>query len=305
MKYMSTYHTTTVIYAIVFVLSWNSGFIGAEYGLPYSGTFSLLFWRYLILSCLLLLYLLVMKQFIWRDKATLAHTALVGALAHGVWLSCVLLALEQAVPAGVVALVVALQPLVTGAFSGLIAGERVSVTQWLGLIVGFCGVAIAVGSRMQLDTEVSAFSYILPFGSVIAITIASLLQRRRELLPHLYPSLPITETLFYQSVATMVLLALPAALWEQFSVQWTLPFIATLSWLILGVSVGAYGLMWLLLVRLDATRVASLFYLGPPVTMVMAWFAFGDVPQMADLIGLAVVIVGVLLVQWPTSNQAK
>lgn len=302
---MPSYHTTTVIYAIIFVLSWNSGFIGAEYGLPYSGTFSLLFWRYLILSGLLLFYLIITQQFIWRNKTTIAHNALVGALAHGVWLSCVLLALEQSVPAGVVALVVALQPLVTGALSGLVVGERASITQWLGLIVGFSGVAIAVGSRIQVGTEGSTFSYLIPFGSVIAITIASLLQRRRELLPHLYPPLPITETLFYQSVATMLLLALPAALWEQFSVQWTPPFIATLSWLILGVSVGAYGLMWQLLARLDATRVASLFYLGPPVTMVMAWFAFGDVPQIADLIGLAVVIVGVLLVQWPTSNQSS
>jgi len=292
---------SNVSLAIAFVLLWNSGFIGAEYGLPYTGTFTLLFWRYAVLSLLLLIYLTINKKLVLQDLNTVSHTSLVGILAHGIWLSCVLLALEQNVPAGIVALVVALQPLATGAFSGLIAGEQTKLWQWLGLIVGFVGVAIAVGTRIQLNNDISALGYFLPFGSVVAITIASLLQRRRETSPKRYPSLSVANTLFYQSLATTFVVAIPAVMVEELMIQWTPPLIATLTWLILGVSLAAYGLMWQLLSRLDATRVASLFYLGPPVTMAMAWLAFGDIPQVADLIGLVVVTAGVLLVQSPSN----
>jgi len=295
---MSNLELATINRAIGFVLLWNSGFIGAEYGLPYTGTFTLLFWRYALLTLLLLFYLRMSNRWVVPDTTTLSHTALVGILAHGVWLSCALLALEQNVPAGIVALVVALQPLATGAFSGIITGERNSLWQWLGLIIGFLGVTIAVGTRIQLNTEASTIGYFIPFGSVVAITIASLLQRRRETSPQNHPSLPVGATLFYQSLATALILAIPAITIEQLEIQWNIPFIATLSWLILGVSLASYGLMWQLLSRLDATRVASLFYLGPPVTMGMAWVAFGDIPQLTDVIGLGVVIVGVFLVQF-------
>ena len=288
--------------AILFVLLWNSGFIGAEFGLPYTGTFTLLFWRYSILTLILLGYLTLSRKLVLPTITTITHVSLVGILAHGVWLSCALLALEQKVPAGIVALVVALQPLATGAFSGLVVGERPSLWQWLGLMIGFSGVAIAVGTRIQLNSEVSPIGYFIPFGSVIAITIASLLQRRRETSPQNDASFSVADTLFYQSLATTLALAIPAIFIEKLTIESEelpfLPFIATLSWLILGVSLGAYALMWKLLSRLDATRVASLFYLGPPVTMAMAWVAFGDVPQLADIIGLCVVIVGVLLVQF-------
>lgn len=289
--------------AIAFVLLWNSGFIGAEYGLPFTGTFTLLFWRYLLLTLILFLYLKASNRFVIPNRGTFVHTAFVGVLAHGVWLSCALLALEQNVPAGIVALVVALQPLVTGALSGIVVGEHPNLRQWFGLTIGFLGVAIAVGTRIQLNNDASTIGYFIPFGSVIAITCASLLQRRREVLPQAQTPLNVSQNLFYQSLATAFILFFPAIGVEKLTIQWNVPFVATLSWLILGVSLGAYGLMWKLLSELDATRVASLFYLGPPVTMGMAWLAFGDIPQLTDIIGLGVVVVGVFFVQ--LSNQSR
>ena len=294
---MGNLNSVTISRAIGFVLLWNSGFIGAEYGLPFTGTFTLLFWRYLLLTLVLFCYLKASGYFVIPDRATVLHTALVGVLAHGVWLSCVLLSLEQDVPAGIVALVVALQPLATGALSGMMVGERANFWQWLGLTIGFLGVAIAVGTRLELNNSASTIGYLLPFGSVIAITFASLLQRRRDISPLNYPHLSVGQTLFYQSLATAAVLFFPAIGVEQLTIQWNVPFVATLTWLILGVSLGAYALMWQLLSALDATRVASLFYLGPPVTMGMAWLAFGDVPEITDIIGLGVVIVGVFFVQ--------
>lgn len=288
--------SNTILLAAGFVFLWNSGFIGAEFGLPYSGPFTLLFWRYLALSILLFLYLQISGRFRWVRYSVAAPNMLVGILAHGVWLSCVLLALNYDVPAGIVALVVALQPLLTGALSGLVVNERTSLFGWLGLMLGFAGVAVTLLFRIDFQDMESVFGYLIPLGSVIAITIASLIQRKMEVTGADH-KLPLDLALFYQSFATTVFLFFPAVLFESLSTQWQAPFIYTMIWLIIGVSLGAYALMWLLLKRIDATRVASLFYFGPPVTMLMAWFAFGDIVITTDILGMILVFVGVLLTQ--------
>ncbi|MFW5768116.1 MAG: EamA family transporter, partial [Bacteroidota bacterium] len=100
-----------------------------------------------------------------------------------------------------------------------------------------------------------------------------------------------------------VALALPAIFDENLSTQWEPEFIYTMLWLIIAVSLGAYAMMWRLIERIDATRVASLFYLGPPVTMLMAWFAFGDEVLIMDVVGLFIVFTGVLLSQFKTHDQ--
>jgi len=162
--------------------------------------------------------------------------------------------------------------------------------------VGFAGVAITVTYRMNFNEPASVFGYLIPLGSVVAITIASLIQRRMEVKGGTH-RLPVDLSMLYQSGATAVVLVLPAFWAEGFAAQWEAPFIYTMIWLILAVSLGGYALMWMLIQRMDATRVASLFYLGPPVTMLMAWVAFGDTLRGTDIVGLLVVFMGVLLTQ--------
>ena len=294
---------TTILLATGFVLLWNSGFVGAEYGLPYTGPFTLLFWRYLALTLVVFFYLLAVNRYRWIGWKRAAPNMLIGVLAHGVWLACVLLALDHEVPAGIVALVVALQPLVTGALSGWAVGERTNYFQWLGLLLGFLGVALSVGFRIDFASLSSVFYYLLPLGSVAAITVASLIQRRMDVKDK-NSNLPVDLALFYQSLATTLALALPAIWAEKLATRWEPEFIYTMLWLILAVSLGAYALMWLLIDRLDATRVASLFYLGPPVTMLMAWLVFGDKVRTMDLVGLAVVFAGVFFTQIKVKKQA-
>jgi len=293
-KSISSKKKKNLLLAIGFVLLWNSGFIGAEYGLPYTGPFTLIFWRYLALTLLVFLYLLIKKRFRRISRSVMGYNMLVGFLAHGVWLGCVLLALEQDVPAGIVAMVVALQPLVTGAFSGSVVGEPTPVYRWLGLIIGFGGVAITVLSRIDFNMPQSIFGYLIPMGSVVAISVATLIQRKMDI-KNTNHHLPLDLTLFYQSIATMAALAIPAIFAEKLETQWEPEFIYTMIWLTVGVSLAAYAVMWRLIERLDATRVASLFYLGPPVTMLMAWIAFGDTLEMMDITGLAVVFAGIAL----------
>lgn len=291
---------STILLIIGFVLLWNSGFIGAEYALSYTGPFTLIFLRYLAVTILIALYLVIRKRLKWVGFRVASINMLIGFLAHGVWLTCVLLALDNKVPAGIVALIVALQPLATGALSSYVTKEDTNSYQWWGLILGFIGVVITVAFRIDFSNSSSIFGYLIPFGSVIGITIAILIQRRMEI-NNEKGKLPLDQTLFYQSFATMLALALPAIFVENLATEWMPKFTLAMIWLVLAVSLGAYILMWRLIKRLDATRVASLFYLGPPITMFMAWLAFGDTIMIMDVVGLGVVFFGVLL----TSGAGK
>lgn len=285
--------------AIGFVLFWNSGFIGADYALPYAEPFALLFWRYWPLTLILLAWLSVRGRLVWPGRSAAVTAIVIGILAHGIWLGCVLFSLHYGVPAGIVALVVALQPMTTGAFSGIVTGERTPLHRWIGLIIGFIGVMIAVLFRTDFTDPQSIFAYFIPFGSVIAITGASLFQRRMEVHSHTN-RLPLDLALFYQCLGTSLAVTIPAIAVDHLAAEWAPEFIATMIWLIVGVSLAAYALMWMLIIRMDATRVASLFYLGPPVTMLMAWIAFGDRLLATDILGLGVVAAGVLLSQKQT-----
>ena len=287
----------TLLLAICFVVFWNSGFIGADYVLPQTEPFTLLFWRYLGLSGLLFLYLAIRKKLYWPGWRTVAPNMVIGFLAHGVWLCCTFFAFKNGVPAGMVALVIALQPITTGALSGIITGEKTNKLQWLGLVIGFIGVAVSVTFRMQTDSDASLFGYLILLGSVFSISIASLVQRQMEL-SKATNKLETDQSLFYQSIATTAGAVLPAVFVEQLPTDWDLNFVLSLSWLIVGVSLIAYGLMWKLIERISATKVSSLFYLGPPVTMIMAWILLGDEIELTDIVGLVIVFIGLALTQF-------
>jgi drug/metabolite transporter (DMT)-like permease len=295
--------SSTALLAILFVFLWNSGFIGAEYGLPYAGTLTQLFWRYFALTLILFLYLILRSRFRWPGWSIVTPTFLVGILAHATWLGCCLLSIEYGVPAGIVALIVALQPLATGALSGAVVGEHTPARCWAGLLIGFSGVALTVSARIDFNDFNSLFFYFLPLGSVVAMTTATLIQRKIEISRRRY-ILPLDLTLFYQCLASAVVLVMPAMLIEGMTAQWQPEFLGIMLWLIVAVSLFAYALMFKLIKRIEVTRMASLFYLGPPVTMLMAWIVFGDTLKLMDLAGLFIAFIGVILVQSPFNSQA-
>lgn len=287
---------SNLILPLTFIILWNSGFVGAEYGLPYTKPFTLLFWRYGALTAILFLYLLVVKRLRFPGWSVTLPNMLVGLLAHGVWLSGVLFSLNLGVPAGIVALVTALQPMATSSFSGRTTGERTSTGQWVGLITAFTGVALTVLARMDFSDSQAAAAYLIPFISVAAMTYANLLERKMELYQH-WRILPMDLTLFYQSLATFLVFMIPAFFFESLKTRWEPPFILTMAWLVLAVSLGAYASMWKLLERMEANRFSALFYFSPPVTMLMAWIAFGDKLLFTDVAGLFIVFAGVVFSQ--------
>ncbi|MEM9006286.1 MAG: DMT family transporter [Cyanobacteria bacterium P01_F01_bin.86] len=279
----------------LFVVLWSSGFIGAKYGLPYAGPFTLLSIRYVLVALLLFVWLRCRGSLRLNNRTAIARSALVGLLAHAIWLSAVLGALALGVSPWIAALITALQPMATSVLSGPFLQERVTFRQWLGMVIGLIGVVLVVGTKIGLQTDVSWVGYGLPFIATISMTLATLYQRhvnRRQ--PD--KTLPVISSLFVQATVSAIALFPPALVFEELHVQWTSQFIFTLAWLVVVLSIGAYGLMLKLLEYRTAARVSSLMYLTPPVTLLLGFLAFGDALSWGDALGLGITVIGVGLV---------
>ena len=276
----------------VFVLLWSTGFIGAKYGLPYAEPFTFLVLRFAAVI-LLLAAVAVLTRAPWpRDPRLVGHLAVSGILVHGCYLGGVFAAISQGLPSGLVALIVGLQPLLTALVAGPVLGEQVSGRQWLGFALGLAGVSLVVSSRLVggAPLGLSGTSLACAVLALAGITAATLYQKR-------YCTGMDLRTGAVIQYAGAAAIMLPAALLtETMQVNWTGDFIFALVWLVLVLSVGAISLLMTLIRLGEAARVASLFYLVPPVTALMAWGLFDERLSPLALAGMALAVLGVALV---------
>lgn len=279
----------------LFVFLWSSGFVGAKYSLDYAGSFTILFWRYLLVVAVLALLVSVTKSWRLLPRSELRRHMTVGLLAHTLWLVSIWFSIELGLSAGLAAFIAALQPLLTGLLSARMTGEAVSARAWLGLLLGLLAVALVIGDGIALGGPLLAF--LLPFVAVFSITLASLIERNANVATR-SPTPVLLVTFMHCAISWLAIL--PCA-WivEGFAAQWNGSLIFAIVWLGLLVSLGAYGLMFLLLRHLSAAGVASLTYLSPPVTMVAAWLAFGETLSGTALVGLGLAAIAVLLTLLP------
>jgi drug/metabolite transporter (DMT)-like permease len=272
-----------------FVFLWATGFIGARYGLPYAPPASFLVLRFAFVIAIMLPLALALRAPWPPSRAQTLHIAVAGILLHGGYLGGVFTAIHQGMSAGLTALIVGLQPLLTAAAAAPLLKERVSARQWLGLALGFGGVALVVMQRVT-DRDFSLFAFGMAMLALLSITAGTLYQKRH------CGSFDLRSGAVIQFVAAGLVLA-PFALWvEQQPVQWTAELVFAMAWLVLVLSIGAISLLMLLIRRGAATKVASLFYLVPPVTAAIAFLVFGEQLSGAALLGFALTVVGVALV---------
>jgi drug/metabolite transporter (DMT)-like permease len=219
--------------------------------------------------------------------------AVAGLLMQAGYLGGVWGAIKLGMPAGLSALIVGMQPVLT-AFAAPLIGERVRPRQWLGLVLGLSGVALVVYAKISL-AGLSAHAIALCVLALFSITVGTLYQRR------FCPSFDLRTGTVIQFAATVVVLLPFAALLEGFDlslsqVEWNPRFIGALLWSVFALSIGAIFLLFKLISRNDATQVTSLLYLTPPTTAIMAWFMFGESLSVAGIVGMVVAVAGVAFV---------
>jgi drug/metabolite transporter (DMT)-like permease len=274
-----------------FVLIWSTGFIVAKFGLPYAPPLTFLLLRFLgVLVFLFPLVLLLRAQ--W-PVGRMRHIAVAGILVQAGYLAGVWCAIKLGMPAGLSALIVGMQPVLT-AFAAPLIGEKVRGRQWIGLIFGPCGVSLVVANKITL-TCLTWQSIALCVMALLSITIGTMYQKRY------CPHFDLRTGTIIQFAASSVVI-LPLAIWlEDFSlalqsVQWTPNFIGALLWAIHALSIGSIFLLFTLIRKSAATQVTSLLYLTPPTTALMAWIAFVEVFSLIGMLGMLLAVIGVVFV---------
>jgi drug/metabolite transporter (DMT)-like permease len=273
----------------LFVLLWSTGFVFARLGLDYAEPFTFLALRFAIVTVLLGAVAVAMRAPWPRRPGEVAHFAVTGLLLHGLYLGGTYKAMAGGVPAGIAALIVGLQPLLTATVVGPVLGERVRPVQWLGLALGFAGVALVMWEKLVIDA-VPWWAAAWAVLALVAITAATIYQKR------FCPTMDWRSGGFVQYAAAALLIGALAFADETRAVDWAPGLFLALGWLVVVLSMGAIALLNWMIRRGAAARVASLFYLVPPVAALESWLMFGERLGPPALAGMAVTAAGVALV---------
>lgn len=275
----------------VFVLIWSTGFIVARFGMPHAPPMTFLAWRY-ALSIACFGAWIALARVAWpRERAQWAHLAVTGILMHAGYLGGVWAAVKAGMGAGLSALIVGLQPVLTAMWlSG--TGGQVTARQWLGLGLGFAGLVLVVSHKFGAggpgDTA-TLVNLAFAVGALLSITAGTLYQKR-----FLKPCDVRTANTVQLGAALLV--TLPLALLESESMHWNAQSTGAMIWSVLGLTLGGSSLLYLLIQRGAAASVSSLMYLVPPCTAFIAWLLFGEPITLTTLAGTALTAVGVAIV---------
>jgi drug/metabolite transporter (DMT)-like permease len=272
----------------LFVVLWSTGFIGAKYGLPYAEPFTFLTVR-MLAGVALFAAIVIVSRPAWPSRRLLLHSAVTGLLAQGLYLAGVFVAIHLGLPAGLSALIPGLQPVLTSTIANRWLGERVGLLQWIGLALGAVGVYLVVEGRLEVGGT-SPWAWATIVIALIGITLGTLYQKR------FCVGVDLRVSMLVQLAAAMLLFVPAAWLFETWRIAWTAEFLFALGWLVLVLSFGANLLLFWLVRQQAATRVASLFYLTPAVTAVMAWALFREHLDWLSIVGIAICAAAVLLV---------
>ena len=271
-----------------FVIIWGSGFIATKIGIQYAAPFTFLALRFAFgVLCLIPVVLWVKPQ--WPSTpGAWGHVIVAGLLMHAIHLSGSHYAQYLGMPAGITAVILALQPLATALIAIRWFGERPSVRQWIGIALGFGGVALIVWHKIDLNA-VSVGSLVAVVGGLISLTAGTLYQRR------FCPTVDLRAGAMVQFAASLLVLVPLSLAFEGGAIHWGWPLLGSIAFLVILASILGVNALHTLMRHGEATRVTSMMYLPPIVAVVLELFLFGIVPSALSIAGIVITSVGVAL----------
>lgn len=277
---------------LLFVLLWSTGFIASKVGAPHAEPFTFLAIRFALVLAILIPIVLLFR-FPLPDRRSALNATLTGILIHTAYLAGVLWALRLDMPAGVVALIVATQPVLTAIVAGPLLGEGITGRHWVGLVLGFAGVVLVLSPKivgLGSSEGLTALTVLAASAGLLGITLGTLNQKLNGAAGDL-----VSLTMF-QYIGALAVAFVGALTFETMQVEWTIDFLAALAWLVIVLSLGAIGLLMLLIRASAVSRVTSLFYLVPATTSVMAWAYFGEEMMMLQMAGVILTMLAVIVI---------
>jgi drug/metabolite transporter (DMT)-like permease len=274
----------------IFVLLWSTGFIATKYVVHNADPLTYLAIRMALVVGVMAIIAAIARPR-WPDRVGIAHSVVAGILVHGFYLGGTAIAIAHSIPAGLSALIPGLQPILTSTIANRWLGDRVTPLQWAGLLLGLAGVVLILHNR-PMSGE-AGWGWLASGVSLVSITLGTLYQKRY------CGKIDWRAGNVVQYTGVTIFFAVAAWLFEDNVVQWTAEFALALAWLVVVLSIGSIGLLYWLIRRSAATSVASLFYLVPAVTAVMAYVLFGERLDGIAIAGMIACAAAVLVVNRP------
>ena len=271
----------------LFILIWSTGFIIARYGMPHAEPLTFLAIRFFGVILILLPCILWFKA-PWPSKSQIVHLAIAGVLIQFGYLAGVWIAIRHGMPVGLTALIVGLQPILTAVFVSFLA-EKITRSQWQGLFLGLLGVFLVLYAQIN-TTGVNAQTIFFNIIGLLSITVGTIYQKKY------CAQFDLRTGSLIQFMTSLGLATIGAFLFETREVEWVLELVGALVWGIVGISIGAMSLLFILIRRGNATKVSSLMYLTPPTTAIMGWVLFNEPLTILVGFGTLLTMLGVLIV---------
>ena len=275
------------IYPFIFILLWSSAFITTKPIIDNSDPFAALAFRFFFVAVGFYLFSLYLKQSIIINPKNLIESLFSGVLFHGFYLGGVFYSVSIGMPTGIAALIVTLQPVLTNTLSGPILGEKVTIKQWIGVILGFIGAVLVLG--WDVGSDIPLLGLIATIVALISITFSTIWQKK------LSNNLPLSVSNFYQAIGGCVFHILIIIFFSEPYIDFTRTFMIAMSHQIFLVSFGAFTILMFLIQKNSASKTVSIFFLIPATSAFMAWFFLNESLTNLDLIGFLITTIGVYI----------
>ncbi len=280
----------TDLIPFLFVFLWSTGFIAAKYALPYIEPFYLLFTRSAI-TIVVFLALCILFRVRSLTPRQAGQQMVTGLLVHGTYLGGVFAAIKWGMPAGITAMVVGVQPVLTALLGRIALGARLRPIQWFGLALGLGGVTVVLlSTHQQQSINLNWPAVLAALSALFGISIGTIYQK------HFGQGINLLAGSFWQYIGMVLMMIFLAWTFETRTVVWSLQLILALSWLVFALSVTAILLLMYMIREGETAKVASYFYLVPPVAAIQAWIFFGESLSLLSIAAITVTVAGVYLV---------
>ena len=274
-------------FPFLFVFFWSSAFVSGQIIVQSASPFASLSFRFLIVALGFIIFAKIFNEKIFVKKSLIYQSAVTGILFHGFYLGGVFFSYSVGLSATLSALIVGLQPVLTNILSGPILKEKVTFTQWIGILLGLIGTTFVIG--LDVGKSIPILGIIASIVALIGATTATIWQKKFT------SKLSLSVNNFYQALAAAIFLFLVSLLFETSYINFTTSFILSMGWQIVMVSFGAFTILMYLIKTGSASKTSNLFFLVPPTTAIMAWYVLEEELYRNDLIGLMLASIGVFI----------
>ncbi len=275
------------IFPFLFVLLYGSGFVGAKYGLPYSTPLSFLTLRFFIAGAILLLIAKILKES-FPSLTDIFYISVAGSLTVATFSIGVFISIDMGLSPSLSAIIIALQPIFVAILAKSFVDEEVMPRQWFGLIIGLFGVLLVVFHNMDFSTA-GLYSILLSVVGLLGLTFGSLYQKKYCSNMSLFTGGSI------QSLSSGFICLILLLLFDSYKIIWSSEFVYALSFMAIGVSIGALSLLYIMIQRSEVSKVASLFYLVPVSAAITGYLIYDEVFDLLTGLGVVIVAIGVYL----------